>query len=51
VAQRIKEVMEPSKDDPGVVLDFHVSGAGAMPNAAETGYIDFVSCLSPYSLF
>ena len=46
VAQRIKEVMEPSKDDVGVVLDFVYPVPGYPPMRPEPGYIDFVS--SPF---
>ena len=49
VAQRIKEVMEPSKDTAGVVLDFGFPVPGHPPMRPEPGFVDFVSFLSPYS--
>ena len=51
VAQRIKEMMEPSKDDVDVVLDFVYPVVGYPPMHLEPGYIDFVSYLSPCPLF
>ena len=51
VAQRIKEAMEPSKDDAGVVLDFVYPVPGHPPMRPKPGYIDFVSSLSPCLLF
>jgi len=51
VAQRIKDTMEPSKDDAGVVLDFVYPVLGRPPMRPEPGYIDFVSSLSPCLLF
>jgi len=51
VAQRIKEVMEPSKDTTGVILDFVFPVPGHPPMRPEPGFIDFVSFLSPYSFF
>jgi len=51
VAQRIKEAMEPSKDNAGVVLDFVYPVPGHPPMRPEPGYIDFVSSLSPCLLF
>ena len=51
VAQRIKEVMEPSKDDAGIILDFVYLVPGHPPMRSEPGYIDFVSSLSPCLLF
>ena len=47
VAQRIKEVMEPSKDNVGVVLDFVYPVPGHPPMRPELGFINFVSSLSP----
>jgi len=49
VVQRIKEVMEPSKDTVGVILDFVFPVPGHPPMRLEPGFIDFVSFLSPYS--
>ena len=49
VAQRIKEAMEPSKDNAGVVLDFVYPVPGHPPMRPEPGFIDFVSFLPPYS--
>ena len=46
VAQRIKEVMEPSKDDAGVILDFVYPVSRPPPMRPEPGFIDFVSSLS-----
>ena len=51
VAQRIKEVMEPSKDTAGVILDFVFPVPRHPPMRLESGFIDFVSFLSPYSFF
>ena len=51
VAQRIKEVMEPSKDNAGVVLDFVYLVPGHPPMLPEPGFIDFVRSLSPCLLF
>ena len=51
VAQRIKEAMEPSKDDAGIVLDFMYPVPGHPPVRPEPGYIDFVSSLSLCLLF
>ena len=51
VAQRIKEAMEPSKDDAGIVLDFMYPVPGHPPMRPELGYIDFVSSLSLCLLF
>ena len=47
VAQRIKEAMEPSKDDTDVILDFVYPVPGHPPMQLEPGYINFVSSLSP----
>ena len=47
VAQRIKEAMEPSKDDTGVILDFMYPVSGHPPMQPELGFIDFISSLSP----
>ena len=51
VAQCIKEAMEPSKDTPGVVLDFVFLVLGHPLMRLEPGFIDFVSFLSLYSFF
>ena len=51
VVQRIKEAMEPSKDNAGVVLDFAYPVPGHPPMQPEPGFIDFVSSLSPCLLF
>ena len=51
MAQCIKEAMEPSKDNAGVVLDFMYPVPGHPPMRPEPGYIDFVSSLSPCLLF
>ena len=51
VAQRIKEAMEPSKDNAGVVLDFMYPVPGHPPMWLELGFIDFVSSFSPCLLF
>jgi len=51
VAQRIKEAMEPSKDNAGVVLDFVYQVPGHPPMRPDPGYIDFVSSPSPCLLF
>ena len=51
VAQRIKEVMEPSRDDTGAILDFVYPVLGHPPMRPELGYIDFVSSLSLCLLF
>ena len=46
VAQRIKEVMEPSKDTAGVILDFVFLVPGHPPMRPEPGFVNFVSFLS-----
>ena len=51
VAQRIKEVMEPSKDSVGVVLDHVYPVPGHPPMRLEPGFFDFVSFLSLRSSF
>ena len=51
VAQHIKEVMEPLKDDAGAALDFVYPVPEHPPMRPEPGYIDFVSSLSPCHLF
>ena len=51
VAQRIKEVMDPSKDDACIVLDFVYPVPGHPLMRPEPGYIDFVSSPSPCLLF
>ena len=47
VAQCIKEAMEPSKDNTGVVLDFMYTMPGHPLMQSEPGFIDFVSSLFP----
>ena len=51
VAQRIKEVMEPSRDNAGVVLDFVYPVPGHPLMWLKPMYSDFVSSLSPCLLF
>ena len=51
VAQRIKEAMEPSRDDVGTILDFVYLVPGHPLMRLEPGYIDFVSSLFPCLLF
>jgi len=51
VAQRIKEVMEPSRDNANAALDFVYPVPGHPPMRPEPGYIDFVSSLSSCLLF
>ena len=51
VVQRIKEAMEPLKDNVGVVLDFVYPVPGHPAMWPEPGFIDFVSSLSPCLLF
>ena len=51
VAQRIKEAMEPLKDGAGAALDFVYPVPRHPPMRPESGYIDFVSSLSPCLLF
>ena len=51
VAQRIKEAMDPSKDNTSVVLDFVHPMPGHPPMRPEPGFIDFVSSLFPCLLF
>ena len=51
VAQRIKEAMEPSKDNASVVLDFMYPMPGHPPMRLEPGFIDLVSFLSSCSSF
>ena len=46
VPQRIKEVMEPSKDTAGVILDFVFLVPGHPPMRPEPGFVNFVSFLS-----
>ena len=50
VAQRIKEAMEPSRDDAGAILDFVYPVPGHPPMRPEPGYIDFV-CSFPCASF
>ena len=47
VAQRIKEAMEPSKDNAGIVLDFMYPVPGHPPMRPEPGFFEFVSFPSP----
>ena len=47
VAQRIKEVMEPTKDSIGAILDFVYPVPGHPSMRLEPGFVDFVSFLSP----
>ena len=51
VAQRIKEVMEPTKDSAGAVLDFIYPMLGHPPMRPKLGFVDFVSFLSLAPLF
>ena len=51
VVQRIKEAMEPSRDDTGAVLDFVYLVPGHPPMRSELGYIVFISFLSSCLLF
>jgi hypothetical protein len=51
VAQRIKEAMEPSKDNAGIALDFVYPVPGHPPMRPEPGYIDSISSLSLCLLF
>ena len=47
VAQRIKEAMEPMKDSIGAVLDFVYPVSGHPQMWPESGFVEFVSFLSP----
>ena len=51
VAHRIKEVMEPPRDDAGAVLDFVYLVLGHPPIRPELGYIVFISFLSSCLFF
>ena len=51
VAQRIKEAMEPLRDDAGAILDFVYPVPGHPPMWLEPGYIVFISFLSSCLLF
>ena len=51
VVQRIKEAMEPSKDNAGVILDFVYPVPGHPPMQPKQGYINFISSLSLWLLF
>ena len=51
VAQRIKEAMEPSRDDTSVILDFVYPVPGHPPMRPKSGYIVFVSFLPSCLLF
>ena len=46
VVQRIKEAMEPPRDDAGAVLDFVYPVPGHPPMRPKLGYIVFVCFLS-----
>ena len=43
ITQRIKEVMEPLRDDTGAALDFVYPVLGHPPMRLELGYVVFVS--------
>ena len=51
VAQRIKEAMDPSKDNTDIVLDFVYPMPGHPPMRPEPRFIDFISSFSPCLLF
>ena len=51
VTQRIKEAMEPSRDDVGAPLDFMYLVPGHPPMWPKPGYIVFISFLSSCLLF
>ena len=51
VVQRIKEAMEPSRDDVGAPLDFVFLVLGHPPMRPEPGHVIFVSFPSSYLLF
>ena len=51
VVQRIKEAMEPSRDDDDALLEFVYLVPGHPPMRPEPGYITFVSFLSSCLLF
>ena len=51
VVQCIKEAMEPSKDNAGIVLDFMYPVPGHPPMRPKPGFINFVSSLSLCLLF
>ena len=51
VAKRIKEAMEPTKDSRGAVLDIVYPVPRHPPMRPESGFVDFVSFLSPCSSF
>ena len=51
VAQRIKEVMEPSRYDVGTALDFIYPVPGHPPMRPEPGHVVFISFPSSYLLF
>ena len=51
VAQRVKEAMEPTKDSAGTVLDFMYIVPGHPPMRPKSGFVDFISFLSPCSSF
>ena len=43
IAQRIKEAMEPLRDDVGAAVDFIYSVSGHPPMRPKLGYVVFVS--------
>ena len=51
IVQRIKEVMEPSRDDAGAPLDFVYPVLGHPPLRSELGYVIFISFLFSCLLF
>jgi len=51
VAQRVKEAMEPLKDNASVVLDFVYLVSGHPPMRPKPGFVDFVSSLFPCLIF
>ena len=51
VAQRIKEAMDPSKDNTDVVLEFVYPVLGNPLMRSEPGFIDFISSFPPCLLF
>ena len=51
IAQRIKEAMEPSRDDAGAPLDFVFPVPGHRLMQLEPGHVVFVGSPSSYLLF
>ena len=51
IAQRIKEAMEPLRDDAGATLEFVYPVPGHPPMRSEPGYVVFVSFPSSCLLF